>query len=158
MSSCQRAKDIIAYQLGLLSSSEKKRFEDHLNKCPVCQQEMQVESIIKEELAQKLQPGKIEQRVLANLRFRQSLAPQFSWLYIIRMGIYALAMMTGAFVIIPWLLEYPISRLLNLNINFNPFSEIAVLSNIFNHPFIFAFFILILVGASTVYSYKLLRE
>ena len=158
MSSCQHAKDIMAYQLGLLDKASSKQFEDHLKKCLVCQKEMQLQTIVREELSQELKPGMIEQRILANLRLRKSLKPRLSWLYIIRMTIYGIAMMTGAFIIIPWLLEYPISRLFNLNINFNLLDNIAVFSNIFNYPIIFGFIMLILVGASSVYSYKLLHE
>ena len=132
MNSCPFANDVIAYQMGLLSSEEKERFETHLKQCPVCQKEMKLELVIKQEMAQKLEPGILEQRVLANLRLRKTLKPHLSWLYMIRMGIYGLAMMIGAFIIIPWLLEYPIGRLFNLDINFNIFEEISVLSNVFN--------------------------
>jgi len=158
MNSCQYAKDIIAYQLGLLDNGEKKRFEAHLKQCLACQQEMQLESLIKDELSHKLEPGQIEQRVLANLRLRKGIEPRLSWLYIIRMGIYALAMITGALVFIPWLLEYPISILFNLNINFNLLGKLSTLSYVLSYPYIYAIILLILIGVSSIYSYKLLHE
>jgi hypothetical protein len=158
MNSCPHAKDLIAYQLGLLDNGQSKQFEAHLKQCSVCQQEMQIDAFIKEELVQKLEPGIIEQRVLANLRWRKSMETGFSWLYILRMGFYALAMITGALVLIHWLLEYPISKLFNLNINFNLFREFSVISSILDHPYLIGIFGLVLIGAGAVYSYRLLRE
>lgn len=158
MSSCPHAKHIISYQLGLLDKSEKERFEAHLEQCLVCRQEMQIESIVKEELVQRLEPGQIEQRVLANLRWRKNMETGFSWLYVLRMGFYALAMITGALVLIPWLLKYPISRLFNLNINFNLFHELSIISHILSYPYLFGVIGLVLVSAGAIYSYKLLRE
>jgi hypothetical protein len=158
MNSCQHAKDVIAYQLGSLDNGERKRFEAHLKQCPGCQKEIQIEGIVKEELSQKLEPGLIEQHVLANLRLRKSIKPRLSWLYIFRMGIYALAMITGGLIVIPWLLEYPIGMLLNLNIDFNLLGELSVLSDFFNYPYILGAIVLILIGVSSIYSYKLLHE
>ncbi|MGB3340350.1 MAG: zf-HC2 domain-containing protein [bacterium] len=158
MSSCPHDKNIISYQLGLLDNEERKRFEAHLKQCPTCQQEMQLESIVKDELSHKLEPGQIEQRVLANLRLRKNIEPRLSWLYIIRMGVYALAMITGALVFIPWLLEYPISMLFNLNINFNLLGELSAISNFLSYPYLFGVIGLIFIGVSAIYSYKLLQE
>jgi hypothetical protein len=158
MSSCPHDKNLISYQLGLLDNSEKKRFEAHLKQCPTCQQEMQLESIVKDELSHKLEPGLIEQRVLANLRLRKSIEPRLSWLYIIRMGVYALAMITGALVFIPWLLEYPISSLFDLNISFNLFGELSTISSFLSHPYLIGVIGLVLVSAGAIYSYRLLHE
>ena len=158
MSSCQYAKDVIAHQLGLLDKESKKQFENHLKKCPVCQKEIQLQAIIREEFSQELEPGMIEQRILAILHLRRTLKPHLSWLYMIRMAIYGIAMMIGAFIIIPWLLEYPIGKLLNLNIDFNILGETPLLSGIFSYPYIFGFIIIILLGASSIYSYRLLHE
>lgn len=161
MNFCPHAKNIIAYRLDLLNKGERQQFEAHLKQCSACQQEIKLESIIEQELATVSDPGQIEQYVLAAVRLRKSAAPRLSWLYIIRMGVYALAMITGAFVFVPWLLEYPISRLSNLNINFNLPAQLHdfmhVLSGI--SPFIIiACISFILITASSIYSYIALRE
>ena len=161
MNSCPHAKNIIAYRLDLLNKGERQKFEAHLEQCSACQQEIRLESVIEQELATVSDPGQIEQYVLAAVRLRKSAAPRLSWLYIIRMGVYALAMITCALVFIPWLLEFPISRLFNLNINFNLPTQLhdfmGGLSGV--SPFIIiAWISVILIAASSIYSYISLRE
>ena len=161
MNSCPHAKNIIAYRLDLLNKGERQKFEAHLKQCPACQQEIRLESVIEQELATVSDPGQIEQYVLAAVRLRKSAAPRLSWLYIIRMGVYALAMITCALVFIPWLLEFPLANLFNMKISINLPAQVhdfvGGLSGV--SPFIIiAWISVILIATSSIYSYISLRE
>jgi len=161
MNSCPHAKNIIAYRLDLLNRGERQKFEAHLEQCSACQQEIRLESIIEQELATVSDPGQIEQYVLAAVRLRKSAAPRLSWLYIIRMGVYALVMITCALVFIPWLLEFPLANLFDIKINLNLPAQLhdfmGVLQGL-SFPFIIACISVILIAASSIYSYIALRE
>jgi len=161
MNSCPHAKNIIAYRLGLLNKAEKQQFEDHLEQCSACRQEIKLESVIEQELSRKFEPGQIEQYVLAAVRLRKAAEPRLSRLYIIRMGVYALAMITGALVFIPWLLEYPLANLFDIKINFNLPPQLYDFMGSLRgtSPFIImACISFILIVASSIYSYIALRE
>ncbi len=158
MNSCPHAKNIIAYRLGLLNKGERQKFEAHLEQCSACQQEIRLESIIEQELATVSDPGQIEQYVLAAVRLRKCAAPRLSWLYIIRMGVYALAMITCALVFIPWLLEFPLANLFDIKINLNLPAQLYAFLEGFSSPFVILAIGLILIAASSIYSYIALRE
>jgi len=158
MSSCPHAKNIIAYCLGLLNKAERQQFETHLEQCSACRQEIKLESVIEQELSRKFEPGQIEQYVLAAVRLHKSAEPRLSWLYLIRMGVFAAAMITMGLVIVPWILDFPFDRFFNIKIDFNLPLELYGFLEVFSSPFVMLAIGLILITASSIYSYIALRE
>lgn len=158
MNSCPHAKNIIAYRLGLLNKAERQLFEAHLEQCSACRQEIKLESVIEQELSRKFEPGQIEQYVLAAVRLHKGAEPRLSWLYLIRMGAYAAAMITMGLVIVPWILGFPFDRFFNIRIDFNLPAQLHGFVEAFSSPFLILTIGLILIAASSIYSYIALRE
>jgi len=158
MNSCPHAKNIIAYCLGLLNKAERQQFEAHLEQCSACQQEIKLESVIEQELSRKFEPGQIEQYVLAAVRLHKAAEPRLSWLYLIKMGAYAAAMITMGLIIVPWILDFPFDRFFNIKIDFNLPLELYGFVEVFSSPFLMLTIGFILIAASSIYSYIALRE
>lgn len=158
MNSCPHAKNIIAYRLGLLNKGERQQFEAHLEQCSACQREIKLESVIEQELSRKFEPGQIEQYVLAAVRLHKAAEPRLSWLYLIRMGVFAGAMITMGLVIVPWILDFPFDRFFNIKIDFNLPAQLYGFLEVFSSPFVILAIGLILIAASSIYSYIALRE
>jgi len=111
MNSCQYSDKVIDYMLGLLQPDQRKEFETHLAKCPVCQREMKLESMITTEFEKTMEPGQIEHVVLAKLRLRREMNKGFSWGYAVRGAAYGLAAAILGLVFIPPLLTLFITAL-----------------------------------------------
>jgi hypothetical protein len=105
--SCQHIEKLLAYRLGLLTETEAREFEHHLEVCPLCQREFKIESTIEKELSVELQPGFIERRVRTRIQVQQTQNGGFFWLYAFRMAVYAVVAMVFGSVIIPFILKFP---------------------------------------------------
>jgi hypothetical protein len=110
MSSCPHSKKILEYVLGLLPEREKEKFKQHLQDCTVCQQELQLETLVGKELAVELLPGYIEERVHARLALRKSFRARFSLLYALRMAAYGVTAVVIALVLPPLILRFPFGQ------------------------------------------------
>lgn len=119
MNSCPHSENVIDYLLGLLSERENEEFKQHLQKCSVCQRELQLESAIENELALELQPGYIEEHVHARLKLRQEQSLRFSWLYAFRMGVYGVTAMVLALFLPPLILKFPFGQQIDVATYFN---------------------------------------
>jgi hypothetical protein len=111
MNSCQHSDKVIDYMLGLLPPEQHKEFESHLTTCSACRREMKLESLITSEFEKTMEPGHIEQMVLAKLRLRREMNKGFSWGYAVRGAAYGLAAATLGFVFIPPVLSFLIRAL-----------------------------------------------
>ena len=67
---------LAAYELGLLDSDERRRFEDHLRECPACQEELFELAPYMAALNQE--PGRYAAQVGAALRAASS-SPWAAW-------------------------------------------------------------------------------
>ncbi|UCC11155.1 MAG: zf-HC2 domain-containing protein [candidate division WOR-3 bacterium] len=112
MNSCQHSSKVVDYILGLLKPEELLEFETHLESCTVCRQEMKLEAMLTDEFEKGMNPGEIEQIVLAKLRLRREMNKGFSWGYAVRGVAYGVAAAILGIVIIPPLLSALI-RVLN---------------------------------------------
>lgn len=115
MNSCPQAEKITDYCLGALADNEKEEFEIHLKSCRVCQHELAVEMAIENELSEEFEPGFIENRIRARLELRQAQDMRSFWLYAFRMAVYGLTAAIVGFVLIPFLLKFPLKSMLDLN-------------------------------------------
>ncbi len=154
MKSCQHAEKIVAYRLGLLAKEEIRDFEAHLKVCPVCQQELRIESAIEEELSVELQPGFIESRILSRVQVRKAQDMRSFWLYALRMAIYGIVAMVVGLFYIPFILEFPIGQYFDIT------RYVSALSSLMNLPHIFLFIIAVgyvLIIISSLYSFNRIR-
>ena len=154
---CPHKKDILDYTLGILGDTAKQEFEAHLKKCKLCQKELKIESVIAKELSESLEPGEIEDGVLARVRLLKDAKPSLSWLYLFRMAIYAGA---ATITLLAFSSRFAIFfSKLNLGININILQELnqilASLSSSYVVAIIFGVFLVLL---SSVFSYTLLRR
>ena len=108
MNSCQQAEKLIDYLLKQLTDEEKREFEVHLKSCELCQKELQIESVIENELSTELQPGFIENRIRARLQLRQARDMRPLWMYVLRMVVYGVTASVVSVVLLPFLLKLPI--------------------------------------------------
>lgn len=115
MNSCQHAEKIIEYRLNQLTEEEKTEFETHLKSCEICQQELQVEMAIENELSAELDPGFIENRIRARLQLRQARDVRSFWLYAFRMAVYGVTATIVSMLLLPVLLKFPLSSVLDLS-------------------------------------------
>ncbi|UCG91392.1 MAG: zf-HC2 domain-containing protein [candidate division WOR-3 bacterium] len=122
--SCQHTEKLLAYRLGLLTETEAREFEHHLEVCSVCQREFNIESAIEKELSVELQPGLIERRVRTRIQIQQTQMGGFFWLYAYRMAIYAVVAMLFGSVIIPFILTFPSIQLFDLSKFFSNLSQL----------------------------------
>jgi hypothetical protein len=157
MNFCPHSKNILDYILGTLERNTRHKFEAHLKKCKLCQKELQIESVIAAELAERLQPGEIEDRVLARVRLLKAAKTNSSWLYLFRMAIYtAAAIMLGS-VFSPKFAEFFSKQNFGFSINF--FQEFIQTLASFDPSLIFVImFGIVLVVLSSVFSYVLLSS
>ena len=117
MNSCQHAEKIIEYRLNRLTEEEKTEFETHLKSCEICQQELQVEMAIENELSAELDPGFIENRIKARMQLRQARDMRSFWLYAFRMVVYGVTATIVSMILLPVLLKFPLSSVLDLSIH-----------------------------------------
>ena len=111
MNSCPYSTKVVEYSLGLLKADEQKEFQTHLKQCAVCQREMKLEAVITDEFGKTMDPGHIENIVLAKLRLQRELNRGFSWGYAIRGIAYGMAAAILGIVFIPPLLTFLINSL-----------------------------------------------
>ncbi|HIE06133.1 MAG TPA: hypothetical protein EYP58_04960 [bacterium (Candidatus Stahlbacteria)] len=157
MGSCQYRDKILDYRLGLLDAGDEKAFQVHLESCPICRKELQVESEIDKELSAELEPGAIEHLVIARLRLLKSADPATSLFELIRMGIYAAASIIGGFVILPIILKIPYKV---LSLDFSIFSQLGNYLNTFinTHIIIIGLVGVLFLISSTILSLRIIRE
>lgn len=160
MSSCPHSEKILDYRLGLLDRVEKGRFEAHLESCPVCQKELQIESAIDQELSEELKPGAIEHLVIARLRLLKLTEPATSVYEIIKMGIYAAAFITCGLIVLPLILNFPYTRYLDLNLDLNLLPQVGHYLNAFitSHLLIIGIVGGLFSISSTIYSLGIIKE
>ena len=115
MNSCQHAEKIIEYRLNQLTEEEKTKFETHLKSCEICQQELQVEIAIENDLSAELDPGFIENRIKARLQLRQARDVRSFWLYAFRMAVYGVTATIVSMILLPVLLKLPLPSVLDLS-------------------------------------------
>ncbi|MGB7054251.1 MAG: hypothetical protein WBE28_02895 [bacterium] len=115
MNSCPQAEKIIYYCLGALADKEKEEFEIHLKSCKVCQHELGIEMAIENELSEEFEPGFVENRIRARLELRQAQDMRSFWLYAFRMAVYGLTAAIVGFVLIPFLLKFPLKSMPDLS-------------------------------------------
>jgi hypothetical protein len=159
VNSCPHSEKILDYVLGLLSEQEQEDFKIHVQGCPLCQHELNLEITIGDELRAELQPGYIEERVCAKLKVHQTLRVGFSWLYALRMAVYGVTAMVLALVLPPIILRFPIGR----DIDFAAFvSSIATIVHRALPSVQLSFFVggvgTIFMVASVAYSLAYLRK
>jgi len=157
MNSCPHNKDILNYILGTLDNTGRQEFDLHLKKCKLCQKELQIESLIAEELSESLQPGEIEDIVLARVRLLKDAKPDFSWLYFFRMIIYGMASIVAVLAFSPKFMIFVSQLGFELDVNIlEVFNQIEASSG--SALMLFIGFGIILVFLSSVFSYTLLRR
>ena len=154
MKSCQHAEKLVAYRLDLLSREEMKEFDAHLKVCAVCQREFEIESAIEKELSMEFEPGFIESRVLARAQVRKSQDMRSFWLYALRMAIYGVVAMVVGIFFIPFILEFPIGKYLDITRYTSGLSMLTSLPHTF-FLIIAAGYILIII--SSLYSLNRIR-
>jgi anti-sigma factor RsiW len=115
MNSCPHAEKIIDYQLQQLTEEEKAEFEAHLRSCEICQQELQVEMAIENDLTAELEPGFIENRIMTRLQLQQARDMRPFWLYSLRMVVYGVTATIVSMILLPVLLKLPLPSGLDLS-------------------------------------------
>ena len=115
MNSCTQAEKIVAYCLDELTDKEKKNLEIHLKSCAICQHELAVEMAIERELSEDFDPGFVENRIRARLELRQAQNMRSFWLYTFRMAVYGLTAAIVGFILMPFLLKFPLKSVPDLS-------------------------------------------
>lgn len=159
MNSCQHTEKLLAYRLGLLTESEAREFEHHLEECPVCQRELKIESAIEGELSVEFQPGFIETRVRAHVQLRQARDMRSFWLYSMRIAIYGVVAIVIGLTLMPFILKFPFAQLFDLS---NLISGISQLTSRITIPAYGFLFIIglgyILTILSSIYSFARIQK
>lgn len=124
MNFCQHTEKLLAYRLGLLTETEAREFEHHLEMCSVCQRELKIESAIEGELSVEFQPGFIENKIRARMQLLHARDMRSFWLYAFRMAIYAVVAIVFGSVTIPFILSFPSTQFAHLSKLFNSLSQL----------------------------------
>jgi len=57
MSSCSRSNNVLSYLLGELDEDDKVLFEQHIENCPLCREELRLERILQNGLTESMKPN-----------------------------------------------------------------------------------------------------
>ncbi len=151
--SCQYTEKLLAYRLGLLTETEAREFEHHLEVCSICQREFKIESTIEKELSVELQPGFIESRVRTRVQVQQTQNGRFFWLYAFRMAVYAVVAMVFGSIIIPSILKFPSVQLFDFGQLVSSLSQLTGRMTIHAYGFVFIIGVgSVLIIVSSFYS------
>jgi predicted anti-sigma-YlaC factor YlaD len=155
MNFCPESEKIRALRSGSLSAEETRRFQSHLEDCPACRQELQVESAIDRELVFEYQPPEIESPVLRELKLLGLAEAEGNRHDYYKYLISALLITVLGILVTPYLLHLPP---LQIGSFFSP-DRIRPLVNIFkSNPLITIGIGYALLGASLVFSFPRLRR
>lgn len=111
MNYCPHADEVIDYTLHRLTGKKKSAFEAHLEFCSLCQRELAIEMAVGNELSVELQPGFIEQRIIERLDVYRQRDMRSFWLYSYRIVVLGIAAAIACFVLLPYVLRFPINSL-----------------------------------------------
>lgn len=111
MNSCPHSKEVIDYLLLRLTEEHSKAFEAHLGSCSVCQKELELEKAIDGELMSELNPGMVEQRIIRSLGVYATGDSRSFWLYAYRTAVLGVAAAIACFLLLPYLLRFPVNFL-----------------------------------------------
>ncbi len=152
--SCPHKEKVLELRLGLLNAAEAQEFEAHLDKCSVCQHELQLESIVEEELSKEMDPGFIEESIRARIRMQKDYGMRSFWLYALRMAAYGIVAAVISVTIIPFLVRYLSEEHINIANTTTSLSGWSVQFLAYlNEPLFVVSLGFILLIASSVYSF-----
>lgn len=152
MNSCEYVDKIIDYRMGQLTEEQKRELELHLKSCTVCQREMIIELLVEDELAVELEPGFIENKTMARLPLRQAQDLRSFWLYAYRMVVLGMTAAIVCFVLLPFLLKFPLKPFPDLSRYTSGLGEFLSVLAPANPILVTIGFCYILLIASSVYS------
>lgn len=152
MNSCEYVDRIIDYRMDQLTDDQKKEFELHLKSCAVCQREMAIEMAIEDELAVELEPAFIENKIMVRLRLRRAQDLRSFWLYAYRMVVLGITAAIVCFVLLPFLLKFPLKSFPDLGRYASGLAEFLGELAPANPILVAVGFCYILLIASSVYS------
>jgi len=109
MNWCEQVEKIFDYRLHQLTDRQKKEFEVHLKSCTVCQHELAIEMAVEDELSFELQPGFIENTIMVRLEVQKDKDMRSFWLYSYRTAVLGIAAAIACFILLPYLLRFPIN-------------------------------------------------
>lgn len=158
MSSCPHAEKILDYRLQQLTEEEKAEFERHLKSCEICQQELQVEMAIENELSAELEPGFIENRIMTRLQLQQARDMRPFWLYSFRMVVYGVTASIVSMILLPILLNLPLPSGLDLSKYSNSVAGLLGPLAPFNTFFIIFGFCYVVVFFASIYTLTQIRR
>jgi hypothetical protein len=159
MNSCPHTEKILEFRLGLLTGVKAQAFKEHLDKCPICQRELQLESAIEKELSMELNPGFIEEYVRARVQAQRMTDMRSFWLYTVRVAIYGVVAAISGLVVIPLIMKFLLGLHLDLVIDINNLSRLVMhVTDLTHSPMFIIGFSIILLIASSIYLFAYMRE
>jgi hypothetical protein len=159
MKSCPHTEKILEFRLGLLTGVEAQAFKEHLDTCPICQRELQLESTIEKELSKELNPGFIEEFVHARVQAQRMIDTRSFWLYTVRVAIYGIVAAISGLVLIPLLMKFLLGPDLDVVIDMSNLSRLVMrVMDLTHSPMFIIGFGTILLIASSIYLFAYMRE
>lgn len=107
MNSCPESEKIRAWRSGSLSAEETRRLQSHIEACPACRQELDIETAIDRELALGIRPPEIEGSVLRALRTLDLADAKDGRHDFYKYLLYAALIMVFGSLVAPYLLHIP---------------------------------------------------
>jgi len=111
MNSCPESEKIQALRSGSLSAEEARLMQSHIETCPACRQELEVETAIDRELALEIRAPEIEASVLRELKILGLAEAGDSRHDFYKYLLYAALIVVFGFLIMPHLLHLPPLRI-----------------------------------------------
>jgi hypothetical protein len=158
MNSCPHVKEIIDYLLHRLTEEQRTAFEAHLKSCSVCQHELAIETAVEDELSVELQPGVIEHTIMTRLEVQKDKDMRSFWLYSYRTAVLGIAAAIACFVLLPYLLKFPLDSLPGLSKHVAGFADFFGGLATIDPIFLFMGFGYFLLIASSIYALAHMRR